>query len=200
MMGVPFGQCLSSTAEHSSIECLPPLSTNGCPVPRVIPASPSRETVSSRGRSPPRNQTGIPQTQVPLFGEVAGVEPLVASPRAYPVRTISPHGCRNDGERGPSGPWFFGSSEACDARRQDSRDVVFGNEAATVRWRLHQRADARRSPTRFCDARGDSRTWQRLRNNLPIFANSFNAVSIGAAQPARCVAASPGGLRRTATK
>ena len=62
------------------------------------------------------------------------------------------HGCRRNGEQGPSGPWFFGSTKACYARRQNSRKVVSGNEPATGCCRLYQRAHARRSPNGFCNA------------------------------------------------
>ena len=49
-------------------------------------------------------------------------------------------------------PLIFGRMEVFDARRQNSPFVVSGNEATTACWRLHQRADARRSPTEFCNA------------------------------------------------
>ena len=55
------------------------------------------------------------------------------------MQLIEPHGCRRNGEQGPSGPWFFGSTKACYARRQNSRKVVSGNEPTTGCWRLYQR-------------------------------------------------------------
>ena len=50
------------------------------------------------------------------------------------------------------GPWFFGSTKAGYARRQNSRKVVSGYEPATGCCRLYRRADAHRSPNGFCNA------------------------------------------------